>query len=130
MVHDLCRSCPDDRPYLARAYVPDKGPRVGGARDLAAGARAVWVIMEHTTRKGTPRLVDVCAVCAQPLTAVRCVKRAYTDLAVIEVTPQGFIAREMLEALSPEHLAARTGAKLTLAPDWRPLTAPPIADAD
>ncbi len=107
--------------------VPDKGPLVGGAMDLAAGARAVWVIMEHTTRKGAPRLVEACAL---PLTAVRCVKRIYTDLAVIDVTPEGFLAKEILAGLRPEDLMARTGAKLRLAPEWRPLTAPPIADAD
>ena len=107
--------------------VPDKGPLVGGAMDLAAGARAVWVIMEHTTRKGGPRLVEACAL---PLTAVGCVKRIYTDLAVVDVTPRGFVALEILEGLAPEDLVRRTGAKLTLAPDWRPLRAPPIADAD
>ena len=106
--------------------VPDKGPLVGGAMDLAAGARAVWVIMEHTTRKGAPRLVGACAL---PLTAVRCVKRIYTDLAVIDVTPQGFVALESLEGLAPDDLIRRTGAPLTLSPDWQPLRAPPIADA-
>ena len=107
--------------------VPDKGPLVGGAMDLAAGAQAVWVIMEHTTRKGAPRLV---AACALPLTAQRCVKRIYTDLAVIDVTPNGFVALEILEGLAPDDLIQRTGAPLTLARDWRPLSAPPIADAD
>ena len=107
--------------------VPDKGPLVGGAMDLAAGAQAVWVIMEHTTRKGAPRLVEACTL---PLTAVRCVKRVYTDLAVIDVTPKGFVALEILAGLTPAELGRRTGAPLTLAPGWRPLTAPPIADAD
>ena len=74
--------------------MPDKGPLVGGAMDLAACARAVWVIMEHITRKGAPRLLGTCAL---PLTAVRCVKRVYTDLAVVDVTPAGFVVREMLD---------------------------------
>ncbi len=105
--------------------VPDKGPLVGGAMDLAAGARAVWVIMEHTTRKGAPRLIDQCTL---PLTAKACVKRVYTDLSVVDVTPAGFIVRDILDGMSREELQAKTGAKLTFAPDCRPLTAPAIAD--
>jgi 3-oxoadipate CoA-transferase beta subunit len=104
--------------------IPNKGPLVGGAMDLAACARAVWVVMEHTTRKGAPRLLDACTL---PLTAVRCVTRVYTDLAVIDITPDGMVAREMLEGMSEADLRARTGAPLTFAADCRPLTAPPIA---
>ena len=74
--------------------VPNSGPLVGGAMDLAACAREVRVIMEHVTRKGAPRLLEKCAL---PLTAVRCVSRVYTDLAVVDVTPQGFVVREMVE---------------------------------
>lgn len=107
--------------------VPDKGPLVGGAMDLAAGARALWVIMEHTTRKGSPRLVKSCEL---PLTAVRCVKRVYTDLAVIEVTPDGFVATEILDGLAIDELVKRTAAPLRIAPDCRPLRTPPIKDAD
>src|ERR1043165_2443008 len=80
--------------------VPDKGPLVGGAMDLAAGANAVWVIMEHVTRKGAPRLLEKCAL---PLTAVRCVSRVYTDLAVVDVTPRGFVVTEMV-AISRDEL--------------------------
>src|SRR6266550_3854611 len=76
--------------------VPDKGPLVGGAMDLAACAQAVWVIMEHTTRKGGPRLVEVCTL---PLTAMRCVTRVYTDLAVVDVTPAGFVVHDILGGL-------------------------------
>jgi 3-oxoadipate CoA-transferase beta subunit len=103
--------------------LPGKGPLVGGAMDLAACARAVWVIMEHTTRKGAPRLLEACAL---PLTAVRCVSRIYTDLAVIDVTAAGMVAREMLPGLSEADLRQRTDAPLTFAPDCRPLTPPPI----
>jgi 3-oxoadipate CoA-transferase beta subunit len=104
--------------------LPGKGPLVGGAMDLAACARAVWVVMEHTTRKGAPRLLGACTL---PLTAVRCVTRVYTDLAVIDITPAGMVAREMLEELTEADLRDRTGAPLTFAPDCRPLTVPPIA---
>ena len=107
--------------------LPNKGPLVGGAMDLAVGARAVWVLMEHVTRKGTPRLLETCTL---PLTAVRCVKRAYTDLAVIDITPSGMVVREMLQDLSEADLRKRTGAPLIFAPGCRPLVAPPIALPD
>jgi len=105
--------------------VPDKGPLVGGAMDLAACAREVWVIMEHTTRKGGPRLVEACTL---PLTAMRCVSRVYTDLAVVDVTAAGFVVRDLIDGLSQAELAQRTGAPLTFAPDVRVLTAPALAD--
>ena len=107
--------------------LPNKGPLVGGAMDLAACARAVWVIMEHVTRKGTPRLLERCTL---PLTAVRCVKRVYTDLAVIDITSAGMMVREVLAGMSEADLRERTGAPLTFAPDCRPLVAPPIALPD
>lgn len=107
--------------------LPNKGPLVGGAMDLAVGARAVWVIMEHTTRTGAPRLVETCKL---PLTAPRCVRRVYTDLAVVDVTPAGFVVRDMLASLTQADLAARTGAPLAFAPDCGRLAPPPIADTD
>jgi 3-oxoadipate CoA-transferase beta subunit len=79
--------------------------------------------MEHVTRKGAPRLLEKCAL---PLTAVRCVSRVYTDLAVVDVTPRGFVVAEMV-GISREELQAKTGAPLSFAPDCRPLSAPPIA---
>jgi 3-oxoadipate CoA-transferase, beta subunit len=107
--------------------VPDKGPLVGGAMDLAACAQAVWVVMEHTTRKGGPRLVEACTL---PLTAMRCVKRVYTDLAVVDVTPAGFVVRDILAGLTQAELRKRTGAPLTFAPGCRTLAPPPLPDAD
>jgi 3-oxoadipate CoA-transferase beta subunit len=107
--------------------IPNRGPLVGGGMDLAACAGAVWIVMEHVTRKGAPRLLETCTL---PLTAVRCVTRVYTDLAVIDVTPKGFVVREMLNGLSEADLRARTGAPLSFAPDCRPLTAPAIALPD
>ncbi|MCI0754466.1 3-oxoacid CoA-transferase subunit B [Teichococcus vastitatis] len=90
----------------------DTAPAVGGAMDLAAGAKNLWVVMEHTTKDGSPRLV---AKCSYPLTAMRAVRRVYTNLAVIDVTPQGFRVVEMAPGLSFEALQARTDAKLDLA---------------
>ena len=104
--------------------IPDKGPLVGGAMDLAASARAVWVMMEHNTRKGGPRLLEACTL---PLTAVRCVKRVYTDIAVLSVTPQGFLVHEILPGISREDLQRRTGAPLAFAPDCKDLITPDIA---
>jgi 3-oxoadipate CoA-transferase beta subunit len=107
--------------------LPNKGPLVGGAMDLAACARSVWVIMEHVTRKGAPRLLPSCTL---PLTAVRCVKRIYTDLAVLDVTPTGLVVQEMLAGLSEADLRARTGAPLRFAPDCRSLVTPDMALPD
>ena len=107
--------------------LPNKGPLVGGAMDLAVGARAVWVIMEHVTRKGTPRLVEACAL---PLTALRCVTRVYTDLAVVDIAHDCMVVREMLDGMTEADLRARTGAPIVFAPDCRPLVAPPIAQPE
>jgi 3-oxoadipate CoA-transferase beta subunit len=104
--------------------LPNKGPLVGGAMDLGACARAVHVIMEHVTRSGEPRLLDACTL---PLTAVRCVRRVYTDLAVVDITPAGMVVREMIEDLDEAGLRARSGAPLTFANDLKPLRAPTLA---
>ena len=84
-------------------------PAVGGAMDLAIGAARVWVAMQHVTKEGTPRLVRRCSY---PLTAPGVVTRVYTDLAVLDVTPEGFRVTEMIPGLSFESLQARTDAKL------------------
>jgi 3-oxoadipate CoA-transferase, beta subunit len=106
--------------------IPHKGPLVGGAMDLAVGAREVWIVMEHNTRKGAPRLLSACTL---PLTAQRCVTRVYTDIAVVDVTKRGFVVREVLAEISREELVRRTGASLAFANDCRPLSAPALADA-
>ncbi|MGA9865333.1 MAG: 3-oxoacid CoA-transferase subunit B [Acetobacteraceae bacterium] len=87
----------------------DTAPAVGGAMDLAAGAKRLWVTMEHTTKDGQPKLVHACSY---PLTAVGAVKRIYTNLAVIDVTERGFVVRDMIAGLDFDLLQARTGAKL------------------
>jgi 3-oxoadipate CoA-transferase, beta subunit len=84
-------------------------PAVGGAMDLAVGARRLWVLMQHTTKDGTPRLVTKCTY---PLTAERAVKRVYTDLAVLDVSERGFELVEIIDGLSFEDLQARTDAKI------------------
>ncbi len=87
----------------------DAAPAVGGAMDLAVGARRIWVVTEHTTRDGAPKLVERCSY---PLTALGAVSRIYTNLAVIDVTPDGFMVREMVDGLTPDTLRRQTGAEL------------------
>ncbi len=89
----------------------EMAPAVGGAMDLAAGAKRLWVVLEHTTRDGRPKLVSTCSY---PLTALAAVTRIYTNLAVIDIAPQGFLLREMAPGVTFEGLQARTGAKLHL----------------
>ena len=88
---------------------PDAIPAVGGAMDLAVGARAVWVMMEHTTKKREPKIVERCAL---PLTAAAVVDRIYTDLARIDVTPQGLLVRAMVPGLDADTLQRLTAAPL------------------
>ena len=88
---------------------PDAIPAVGGAMDLAVGARQTFVMMEHVTRSGEPKIVPQCTY---PLTGIACVARIYTDLAVIEVSPKGLKAIDWVEGLDFEGLQALTGAPL------------------
>ena len=95
-------------------------PGVGGAMDLACGAGAIWVLMEHTTKDGKPRIVNKCTY---PLTAPRVVKRIYTSLAVIDVTPEGLLVREIVPGLDMAGLQAVTEAPLRAAPGLERLAA-------
>ena len=88
---------------------PDAIPAVGGAMDLALGARDVYVMMEHQTRSGESKVVEQCSY---PLTAIGCVSRIYTDLAVLDVTPSGLSVREILSDISFEELQQLTGVPL------------------
>jgi 3-oxoadipate CoA-transferase beta subunit len=91
---------------------PDAIPAVGGAMDLAIGAKHVYVMMEHLTREGESKIV---ARCSYPLTGVRCVSRIFTDLAVIDVTPGGLVVCEIVAGLSFAELERLTGVPLTRA---------------
>jgi len=87
----------------------DAIPAVGGAMDLAIGARRTFVVMEHTTKTGEPKIVPRCSY---PLTGVACVSRIYTDLAVLDITPRGVQVVEMVPGLSFETLQSLTTAPL------------------
>jgi 3-oxoadipate CoA-transferase beta subunit len=90
----------------------DHMPAVGGAMDLAAGAKQIWVLMEHTTKSGESRLKHRCSY---PLTAPGVVKRVYTNLAVLDVTDDGFVIRSMVPGLTLEALQDVTEAPLRMA---------------
>jgi len=90
----------------------DRTPAVGGAMDLAAGAKRIWVLMEHVTRDGAPKLVEKCSY---PLTAPGVVTRIYTNYAVIDVTPRGFEVIELIPGMTLDALQAITAAPLVMA---------------
>ncbi|KOF55374.1 3-oxoadipate CoA-transferase [Achromobacter sp. DMS1] len=99
---------------------PGTIPAVGGAMDLVAGARQVYITMEHTTKDGQPKLVRECSY---PLTGAGVVDRVYTDMAIIDITPGGMVVRAMVAGLSFGRLQELTGCPLALAGDWRALNA-------
>jgi 3-oxoadipate CoA-transferase beta subunit len=88
---------------------PDAIPAVGGAMDLAIGAKKTFVMMEHTTKDGASKIV---AACTYPLTGIGCVSRIYTDLAVIDITPAGLRLVDKVDGLSFDDLQRVTGAPL------------------
>ena len=99
----------------------EKVPGVGGAMDLAFGVKNVWVTMTHVTNKGKPKILKACTL---PLTGPRCVKRIYTDLALIEVTPEGLLLREFAPGLDPAAVQAQTEAPLRIASDCSAMNVP------
>ena len=108
---------------LANWTTDDPGfpPGVGGAMDLAVGAKEIRVLVEHTTKGGAPRIRRRCQY---PLTAAAVVRRIYTDLAVIDVTAEGLVVRELVEDVEFPALQAKTEAALRAAPDMKALRAP------
>ena len=88
---------------------PDAIPAVGGAMDLAIGAKQVFVMMEHLTKQGESKIA---AECSYPVTGVGCVNRIYTDLAMIDVTPAGLVVREIFSDIDFAELQKLTGVPL------------------
>jgi len=100
-----------------------RAPGVGGAMDLAAGAKEVRVLMEHNGKDGSKRIRERCTL---PLTGKACVTRIYTNLAVLDVTEGGIVVREMVEGLDLAALQKLTEPRLILAKDWKKLTVPAL----
>jgi len=102
---------------LANWALPGRGlGNIGGSMDLALGAKKVVVIMTHTTKSGKPKILKKCTL---PLTAPECVKLIVTDIAVIEVTSQGLVLKEVVPGWTVEEIQALTEPKLIIAPDLK-----------
>ena len=99
---------------LANWHTGEPGaiPAVGGAMDLAIGAKQTWVMMDLMTKQGQSKLV---AQCSYPLTGIACVKRIYTDLATLACTPEGFQVIDLVPGLSMQALSELIGLPLTMA---------------
>lgn len=107
---------------LANWRMPgDKVPGVGGAMDLAFGVHNLYVAMNHVTNKGEPKILTACTC---PLTARACVRRIFTDMAVIDVMPGGLVLREVAPGLDAATVQARTGAPLQVANECREMDVP------
>ena len=95
-----------------------KGGGIGGAMDLAVGAKRVFLALEHTTREGSPRLLKRCTL---PVTAVGVVVKVVTNLGLFDITPEGFLMQEIAPGYTPAEVQEVTEAKLIISPDLKEL---------